>query len=85
MSSGRGSRLTVTVFTDWLNAVMNILVVAYLPSCFPFMLGPLTLTSFDFGFDFVVERALQAARNHLGADQLISSSLPAELLLMRLS
>ena len=40
MSSGRGSRLTVTVFTDWLNAVMNILVFAYQPSYSLFVLGP---------------------------------------------
>ena len=39
MSSGRGSRLTVTVFTDWLNAVMNILVFAYQPSYSLFVLG----------------------------------------------
>ena len=85
MSSGRGSRLTVTVFTDWLNAVMNILVVAYLPSYFSFMLGPLTLTSFDFGFDFVVRRVLRAVRNRFGAGQLVSSVFQVGLLLMRLS
>ena len=85
MSSGRGSRLAVALLTDWLNAVMNVLVVTYLPSYFSFLLGPLTLTSFDFGFDFVEERVLRAVRTRFGAGQLVSSVFPAELLLMRLS